>query len=167
MASIYALCDPDTAEVRYIGKANDPEKRLLGHIRDAKVRQTPVYAWIRKLTAAGLAPEMVVIRRGCKDWKAEERALIAAGRALGLRLLNVADGGDEPFMTREQRARNGSATLAAIRTGIERKDEAGLPFMDRKRRELARHYEWSARLGRSMGDKAWEMRGVEKLRALG
>lgn len=32
MWSIYALSDPRTGEVRYVGKANDPKGRLRGHL---------------------------------------------------------------------------------------------------------------------------------------
>ena len=46
---IYALLCPNTKDVRYIGKANDSEKRLKSHIRDSRRRNTPVYCWIKKL----------------------------------------------------------------------------------------------------------------------
>lgn len=106
MASIYALCDPDTAEVRYIGKANDPAGRLRSHIRDCRRRKTPVYDWISKLLSAGKAPEMFVVRHECANWQGEERHLIAKARAFGMRLLNVADGGDEPHCPTEVRRAN-------------------------------------------------------------
>jgi len=43
---IYALTDPSTGEVRYIGKANDPSARLKSHLMDSRRRNTPVYRWI-------------------------------------------------------------------------------------------------------------------------
>lgn len=103
---IYGLVDPRDGRVRYIGKANDTRKRLAGHLRDARRRSTPVYAWVRKLGALGLKPEARVLERVEGDgWKDAERRLIAEHRALGP-LLNVADGGDEPACPIEVRRAN-------------------------------------------------------------
>lgn len=113
MASIYGLTDPKTGEVRYIGKANDPEKRLAGHMRDMTRRNTPLYCWMRKNGKPGL----VVLSENCQDWKSEERRIIAEYRAASARLLNVADGGDEPFCSKDVRARNG-AIVAAKRSRV-------------------------------------------------
>lgn len=106
MAAIYGLIDPRTGDLRYIGKAAHPGKRLLSHMRDASRRDTPVYRWIRKLASLGQQPEMLVLSE-CEDWAAEERRLIASARARGYNLLNVADGGDEPYCPHEVRSENG------------------------------------------------------------
>lgn len=95
-AEIYGLFDPRTNELRYIGKANNAQKRLKSHLRDADRRNTPVYCWIRKLRDLGLTPRMQVLEIA-SDWKEAERRLIAVSRARGDKLLNVADGGDEPY----------------------------------------------------------------------
>lgn len=108
-ACIYALCCPSTGEIRYIGKADDPKKRLKSHIRDAKRRKTPVYDWINKYGE----PDMVVLASGCSDWVSAEREAIEFGRHLGLRLLNLADGGDQPGMaSREVLSANARNTNA-------------------------------------------------------
>lgn len=44
--SIYGLYDSN-GELRYIGKANNPEKRLEGHRRNSKKSNTPLYLWVR------------------------------------------------------------------------------------------------------------------------
>lgn len=103
MACIYGLADSKSGEVRYIGKANDPEARLKGHMRDSRRRDTPIYRWIRKHGK----PSLVILAENCEDWKADERRLIAEARERGERLLNVADGGDEPFCPDDVRASNG------------------------------------------------------------
>lgn len=105
-AAIYALCCPDTGEIRYIGKANDPMARLKSHLRDARRRRTPVYDWMNSLFRAGKVPQLRVLMQS-QDWKADERRLIAEHRATGSRLLNLADGGDEPHCPTEVRAANG------------------------------------------------------------
>lgn len=113
-SEIYALTDPDSGEVRYIGKANCSSARLVSHLRDAVTRDTPVYRWVRKLHRAGKVPSLQVL--ACcigDDWKAAERRLIAEYRARGVRLLNVAEGGDEPFCSPEVRASNGRAVARA------------------------------------------------------
>ena len=96
MAKIYALCCPKTHAVRYIGKANDLEKRLKSHIRDMYRRNTPVYAWMRKLASEGLTPRIVLIEYvGDGDWAEAEKRIIAKASKTQ-RLLNVAEGGDQP-----------------------------------------------------------------------
>jgi len=112
---IYALSCPDSGDVRYIGKANNPQARLKSHIRDSSRRDYPVYRWIRKLIAAGKTLEISVISEHDGDsWKAAEIETISRYRESGARLLNVAIGGDQPECSKEQRAINGRATAKAI-----------------------------------------------------
>lgn len=111
-AEIYALKDPGTGEIRYIGKANDSAKRFKSHIRDSRHRNTPVYCWIRKLISQNSLPLMEVLET-TEDWKSAEIRLIAEYRKTH-RLLNVADGGDEPACSKEQRAINGRTNARAI-----------------------------------------------------
>ena len=112
MAEIYALIDPRTGEIRYIGKANNSAARLKSHMRDAARRKTPVYCWINKLSSLGLSPELEIIRV-CDDWKAAEREEIAKARAANMPILNIADGGDEPFLALDTRAKNGKKNAAS------------------------------------------------------
>lgn len=102
---IYGLIDPRSGLIRYIGKANNSISRLKSHIRDSRTRNTPVYAWIRKLASLGFEPDIIVLS-ACREseWEYEERRLIASGRRWGIGLLNLADGGDQPRCTPEQRA---------------------------------------------------------------
>jgi predicted GIY-YIG superfamily endonuclease len=104
MVSIYALCDQD-GEIRYIGKANNVANRLAGHMREVGKRDYPVYRWIAK----NGRPKVIVLHvcEPDEDWRDVEKRLIAEARARGERLLNIADGGDEPYCPTEVRARNG------------------------------------------------------------
>lgn len=111
MPEIYGLYHPETGEIRYVGKANDSEKRLKSHLRDANSRKTPLYSWIRSLSKSGLVP-VVRVLEVADNWQAKEKELIALHRASGARLLNVAEGGDEPFCSKETRAANGKANAA-------------------------------------------------------
>lgn len=58
MTCIYALTDPRTDQVRYIGKTSrKASNRLSEHLRDAKIgRKAHVRAWLRILIAQGLRP---------------------------------------------------------------------------------------------------------------
>ncbi len=99
--SIYALIDPRDGAVRYIGKANDAAERLKSHIRDSRHRKTPVYSWIRKLRSLGLVPDMKVLATCSEsEWPKAERRAIRYQRWFNDRLLNVADGGNEPIPSR-------------------------------------------------------------------
>lgn len=113
--SIYGLADPRTGEVRYIGKANNPERRLKGHKREASRRRTPLYDWMRKLAAEGISPQLLIIEADCVDWQEAERRLIAEARARGDRILNLADGGEQPFCPAEVRSENGHRLVQLLR----------------------------------------------------
>jgi len=119
---IYALTDPHTDNIRYIGKANNAEKRLKTHILDSRRRNTPVYCWLRKLLDLGTVPGLVILREvEQNEWIEAERELIFFHRATGARLLNLAEGGDQPFCSKEQRAENGRRTIEKICSDPERK----------------------------------------------
>lgn len=119
---IYALTDPHTGAVRYIGKAVDAAKRFKGHMRDSRRRHTPVYCWIKALADQGLTPDMTILARVPADrWQGEERRQIAEARRAGVRLLNLADGGDQPSCPTATRAANGKAVAAAVHGDPDRK----------------------------------------------
>ena len=104
---IYALRDPLTQAVRYVGKAACSHKRLKSHMRDSRRRKTPVCLWIARLLKGGKAP-LIEVLEVCKttEWKERERYHIAQFR-LTHDLLNLAEGGDEPFCPVAVRAENG------------------------------------------------------------
>lgn len=72
---IYKLIDPETEEVRYIGKTNNPRTRLNNHICHSKKNRGKrhVVNWICSLLNKGLKPKLQVIEE-CKinDWKERE-----------------------------------------------------------------------------------------------
>ena len=101
--NIYGLYDPrelvdgELDSIRYVGKSDHPLVRLKEHLCNAlhNGMKTPVHHWIRKLDKAGIAPQMLVLRRvPMKYWQKEERSMIAAKRADGHDLLNATDGGE-------------------------------------------------------------------------
>src|SRR5687767_4612507 len=64
--TIYALCEPTTGEIRYIGKTAYPlEKRLKSHLSGAKrVRNHRTY-WIQSLSHAPIIRALCVIEESC------------------------------------------------------------------------------------------------------
>ena len=96
LAYIYALTDPDTGEVRYIGKANSPKKRYLQHCSPGGDRgNTHRHTWLRSLAAKGKRPGVMILE-ACltRDWREAEVEWIASG--IGTRLTNGTPGGDQP-----------------------------------------------------------------------
>lgn len=135
-AAVYALTDPSTGEVRYIGKANCPAARLATHLRESGRLDRPVHRWIRKLRAAGAMPSMVVLEEAA-DWREAERRLIAQYRAAGARLLNVAEGGDEPH-----------CPVAVLRSNGVASAKARNPVVHRLLCDLGRNAKWLRGQGR-------------------
>ena len=97
MTSIYALVDPRTCLVRYVGQTVEPRRRVAEHIgRTGSARnRSHRDNWIRSLLKLNLKPHLEVLEQVPPDQADQaERFYIALFRALGTDLLNVADGGD-------------------------------------------------------------------------
>lgn len=92
---IYGLVDPETGEVRYIGKSIRPEQRLRNHINEAPSNCHRSH-WIQSLKARGLEPTLMIIEtiHGEWPWQESERFWIKRCRDGGIRLTNNTSGGD-------------------------------------------------------------------------
>lgn len=104
---IYALCEPGTRTIRYIGKANDPTARRREHLLVSATLNTHLGHWISSLKVVGAVPELVTLREvPLESWKEEEVRYIRAARMLGMSLVNGTDGGEGCFNpTPETRAK--------------------------------------------------------------
>lgn len=90
---IYALCEPDTGEVRYVGKAKDPKKRLSTHL--AGKSQCHRTNWISSLRAKGLKPSLEILDEVSEnDWQQWEVAWIEFFKDQGFNLVNTTLGGE-------------------------------------------------------------------------
>ena len=99
---IYALCDPDTKEYRYIGKTNDLESRLRCH--KWETRNSPLHThklnWLRSLSCDPIVEILQVV--DSDTWQDAERYWISEMRRQGTNLTNILDGGQSsPFEGRE------------------------------------------------------------------
>lgn len=91
---IYALVDPRTDEIRYIGKSIRPKERLWNHCNEKSV--TWRTNWIREVLSSGHRPQLRILEELAvgTDWQESERQWIAKGKELGWRLTNCTSGGD-------------------------------------------------------------------------
>src|SRR3990167_1338584 len=93
---IYALSDPRTMLVRYIGvTSRRTTKRLTEHLsRAKKQRKTHRDCWIWHLSQLGIKPILSILESGhWTDWQGREKYWIACYRKFG-DLVNHTDGGE-------------------------------------------------------------------------
>lgn len=92
---IYSLRNPETDEVRYIGKTNNLKTRLRSHQKAASFGTLPVNRWVKKLQSVGMEPVLRIEKEVPESsWEDAEVELIAQHRSAGTRLLNVTNGGE-------------------------------------------------------------------------
>jgi hypothetical protein len=92
---IYALLDPDTRRIRYVGKADDPEFRYRKHLVKCKEEKNHRATWLRFLKTNGKKPILEVLDEVLhSEWGFWEREYIRLFRILRFDLVNATDGGD-------------------------------------------------------------------------
>lgn len=88
--TIYALCEPDTDEVRYVGKTVSPNTRLAEHLYNETGKRNPKTVWVQSVRKRGLRPSMITL-----EVVAEPDALIAERKwinhhlGIGAKLTNL------------------------------------------------------------------------------
>lgn len=126
MATIlYALTDPRTDEVRYIGKTNDINVRQRCHRYEAKkgIRGRKA-TWYRSLTKIGLEPKLVVLCVVPDDsYEYFERELIRVYRRdFPGRLVNLTDGGEGAYGRQYTHSEETKRKLSIKSTGFKHSD---------------------------------------------
>lgn len=104
MTYIYSLECPETNNVVYIGKSDNPKYRLRKHIEEAKRRilKSKKNNWIISLNRKGLKPVLRVIDEVPEtEWVFWEQHYISLYKAFGFDLKNMTIGGDGGKMTAE------------------------------------------------------------------
>lgn len=93
-AFIYALCEPDSLIVRYVGKTTDAARRLRQHLRISVKKKTYLGNWLRRVQSEGDLPRMEILRVSSREtWKEDEKACIQLAEEIGFSLVNTAEGG--------------------------------------------------------------------------
>lgn len=106
VTTIYALVDPNTNQVRYVGKTTNrnPHYRLTQHLNWRLSPTNPKSQWIKNLEMQGKRPGFMILEQTTdEDWETIERKWIHYYRDRESPLLNVLDGGQK--WTEEYRAR--------------------------------------------------------------
>lgn len=95
MGCIYALCEPDTFEIRYVGQTTQPlKKRLRQHISEGRKPRNYRGKWIAKLLQSGATPTILVLDEVLvNELDKAEMCWISNFRLLECRLVNGNDGG--------------------------------------------------------------------------
>ncbi len=58
---IYALCDPDNNDIRYIGQSVDTVSRLSGHMTECETNNGKKALWLRELKEQGKKPNILIL----------------------------------------------------------------------------------------------------------
>ena len=134
---IYALRDPRSLLIRYIGKSIRPRERVSNHLQDRSV--TYRTNWLRSLRTKKLRPLLEILEEVAQDcdWRERERWWIAEAKRLGWPLTNCTSGGDGvPDLPPEIRAK-----ISATWIGRKHKPStrAKIGAASRKRRHSEEH----------------------------
>lgn len=89
---IYILIDPETQQVRYVGKTVNLKKRYNNHLFPDN--NYYVSKWTRKLMSKGLRPILEVIDEVFEGWEFWEQHYISLFRSWGYKLTNLTLGGE-------------------------------------------------------------------------
>lgn len=91
---IYGLIDPRDNIIKYVGKSDDPEKRLLGHLKQCKESVTLKNRWVAKLKDMGLKPIVTILEEvPMSEWELKEQQWIKDLTEQGYELKNGDRGG--------------------------------------------------------------------------
>lgn len=168
---IYALLDPNTKQIRYVGKSNNPRGRLSDHISEAKNIRTHRHNWIKSLYP--LEPELKILEECLEsNWAERERWWIAHFKSKGHPLTNSTDGGEGVTWTpelRERIAQSRRGTTASPETKAKMsKTRKGRPLTEEQRQKRIGRKTWitkgsklpeEMRIKISIGiKKSWETR---------
>lgn len=95
---IYALSNPNTNIIMYIGKTKQPLiKRLMGHVYCSKYKNSPRDNWIKSLILMGVLPSITEIEEvGLSDWIEREKYWITTYKKQNPNLTNLYNGGSGP-----------------------------------------------------------------------
>jgi hypothetical protein len=91
---IYSLTYPNTDEIRYLGKSDNPKFRLIEHVRKCKYSNTHKNNWILSLLNKNLKPILNILDSVPIDnWGFWEIYWIDLIKSWGFNLTNIASGG--------------------------------------------------------------------------
>jgi len=152
---IYALIDPRTMDVRYVGKSNNPYRRYNRHLFESDA--THKERWILSLRSDGFVPIMQIIEVCDKNvWQDRERDWIAFYRKIGCDLTNTTDGGDHPSMKGKHHSEETKRKMSDTqkRLGYKTPDNRGRHCSEETRKKISEHH----RMKGKHHSEEWKMR---------
>lgn len=119
---IYSLTDPITGEIRYIGKANNPKKRVLDHVRENKTsNKSHKISWIKSLISKQQMPIVEIIDEVKKsEWQFWEQYWISQFKVWQFNLTNISPGG---YNNNYKRSYKTKQKMRASKLGTKLSDE--------------------------------------------
>jgi hypothetical protein len=104
---IYALKDPNTNKIRYVGKSNNPIKRLYDHIHSCHLTHTHKNNWLQSLLRENKKPTVEILEEvNSSEWQFYEKYWIHKLKNQGEKLTNIDEGGNglekHSFNTKEK-----------------------------------------------------------------
>lgn len=135
---IYALKDPDTGQIRYVGMSENPERRFHKHLLECKREKNHRACWIRRLQQGNLRPGLAVLDEVPEsEWQQWEVAYIDYFKSCGCDLVNSTPGGDG-FGSGEDSPNFGKTrTFSSVHRGNLSAASAGRPKSEAHRAALA------------------------------
>ena len=95
MVFIYVLLDPNTLEIRYVGKTKNCYQRFRHHLVNSANKKSHKRSWINSLREQGLKPIMQIIDEVEEsEWQFWEQHWIVQLKCWGFNLVNHTAGGD-------------------------------------------------------------------------
>jgi hypothetical protein len=133
MIFIYALVDPFTFKVRYVGKTICPEKRYTRHLRSGNPDKM---AWIEGLRKRGFKPvfHILDVLKDDANWQERERLWITYFRESDCCLLNADNGGNGGRVITERTRQRMRVTHLGFRHSESTKEKLRLIVTGRKQR---------------------------------
>ena len=115
---IYALVDPTTDLIRYVGKSNTPEKRLKLHMAEARsgVRFSHRLNWLRFLINCHQIPKLIILEEcDVERWIDREKWWIRKYKSI-TKLVNSTDGGEGSEGYKHSMERKNKISLSQLRS---------------------------------------------------
>lgn len=147
---IYALCDPISFDVRYIGKTTDPHRRYRQHLSKRSLnrkKQTHKICWLKSLLNQSLLPVQQVLEI-CDEttWEQKESNWISFYKSIGSNLTNGTDGGYAGFKS-TYKSRKGKKLSEECKIKIS-ETLKGRKLSDNHKKNISKNHAMRGKLGK-------------------
>lgn len=143
---IYALCEPGTETIRYVGKTDNLKRRLSAHLSQSIKHNSHLGHWLRGLKISGEAPTLVVLCEvGVDSWMTAESEFILSARSRGFDLVNGTVGGEGGYTGNSGTGAKISASRIGKPRSLETRLQISLSLKGHKATEITKDKQSRAR----------------------